>query len=479
MHWIERLVMCVVAVALTLTSLVHKLSCTTAVTNPDGTSESTVTRITRWGCSSDTVGLFANRHLAEHLFPYVSGSYTSDPPAVHGGTLEYPTLTGLWVWLSALPVSSVHGFMIVTALTFVPVVVVITLGLQRLAGRRAWIWAATPPLLLYALYNWDVLPVLMTVLGLLTACNGSRRWSPTTAAVLAGAAFGIGGAFKLYPIMFVVPLALAYLLDRGVIPRAIRWVRASAAVGTAVAALLAANVPFMLINFDGWASVFRFQAARSIDSTTLSVWYWGTLPWSNTAGPRFQHLLGLAATSATAVTIIVTLVVGVIIARRTGRMPWVQTSAAMLCMYMLCNKVDSLQYVLWLLPFFAVLRIRLGWVVAYLVADLAAFVGWFRWNFYTSIGNLEATWAQQALAVGVWGRAGLLIALWFAFFAAPVASATSMPAPTRDPEEDTAAGRRLASASDDQDERHDENAVSVGHALQQSQPPGGSVSMES
>ncbi|KQO62156.1 glycosyltransferase 87 family protein [Curtobacterium sp. Leaf261] len=417
---LERVLMCVVAVVLTCASAAHKLTCSIMLTNPDGSEVGTLTRVTRYGCYSDLQALWGRRTLEDHLFPYVAGTYGGTPPDLGGGTVEYPTLTGLWVWLSALPVSTFPGFIVATALTFVPVVVVIVLCLQGIAGRRAWIFAATPPLAVYALYNWDLLPVMMTAIGLALVLVGPRRWRPSTRVVLAALAFGIGAAFKLYPAMFVLPLVLAVLLDRGPTPLAARVRTAGAAVLASIAAVAAANVPFMIVNFTGWASVFRFQAARVIDQSTMSIWWWGFLPWSNTSDPDRQHLMMLAATVSTAVGLVIVVVAGVIVGRRTGRMPWVQTSAAMLCVYMLCNKVDSLQYVLWLLPFFVVLRVRTGWIVGYLLADLATFVGWYRSLFYKSIGNVETTWADQALTVGVWGRAVLLALLAVTFLRARV-----------------------------------------------------------
>jgi hypothetical protein len=410
---VERIAMCVVALALTGVSLAHKLSCT----GPLGT-DSWAVHVSRTACYSDTASLFTSRDLARHVLPYVHGWFTADPPTLHGGTVEYPTLTGLWVWLTALPVSTVQGFLVVTALSFVPAVVVVVLGLQRLAGRRAWIWSATPPLALYALYNWDVLPVAATVAGLVLALRPPRRWSPTLAAVLAGALFGVGGAFKLYPVMFVVPLALASLLDRG---SAVRWPRAVGSVGGAVAVVVAANLPFALVHPAGWLSVFEFQAARPIDGTTLSIWSVVVTPFLHGDAATEQHALGLASTLSTAVGILVVLAVGIVLGVRSGTMPWVQTGAAMLCVYMLCNKVHSLQYVLWLLPFLAVVRIRAGWIAAYLVADLATFVGWFRQTYYHALGNQSATWADHLLTVGVGGRAVLLVVLAVLFLRSSLA----------------------------------------------------------
>ena len=61
--------------------------------------------------------------------------------------------------------------------------------------------------------------------------------------------------------------------------------------------------------------------------------------------------------------------------------PWLPVCAAMLAAYLLFNKVHSPQFVLWLLPFFVLLRIRAGWILAYFVADAAIGIGFFRWQY--------------------------------------------------------------------------------------------------
>lgn len=414
LHPLETIAMVVLTVGMTLLSFWHKSTC-----------GGTIGDIARKACYSDVAALWGGRELGAHVFPYIHGSYTTDPPAVHGGTLEYPTLTGVFVWLTALPVDSTANFIVVTLIVFIPVAAVVTLLLARTAGRRAWIWCATPPLAIYALYNWDVLPVLMTVVGAALVLAGPRRWSPTLRVLLGAAAFGVGGALKLYPVMFVLPLALAVLVHPGVAGAArsagARVLAALAPIGVAVGVVLLANVPFMVVNFAGWFSVFQFQAARVIDASTLSIWYWGFRPWSDDTGAHTQHLMGLAATASTAVAIIAVVVVSLALPRNGRPYPWMQTSFALLCVYMAFNKVDSLQYTLWLMPFFVLLRLRWGWIVAYLLADLAAFGGWYRWIYYSTLGRPSgSTWADQALSIGVWGRFALLLAMAVAVFGTEV-----------------------------------------------------------
>lgn len=404
---VELVVMCVVAVALTVGSLLHKLRCA-----EQGLG---LADVTGRACLGDTLSLWGIRDLGTHVFPYV-GALQADPP-LPPGTLEYPTLTGLWAWASALFVDTLPAFLVVTAVTFVPVVVVVTVMLAKTAGRRAWLFAATPPLFLYALYNWDLLTVLCTVAGLFAAVRWPGGRAPVRRAVVVGALFGLGGAFKLYPVAFVAPFALAFLVDAALAwPDRLR--RAGAAVGAAVAVLVAANLPFALIAPASWFSVIRFQGIRDVDPSTLSVWYWGLQPWSASTDPQTQHTLNLLATAATAVTVVAVLVAGVVIGIRRGRMPWIETSAALLCAYLVSNKVDSLQYVLWLLPFFVVVRVRIGWALAYIGANLLLFFGWFRSFYLHAVGTTGRTYADEALSVGIWGQAILLVVLVFVFLRA-------------------------------------------------------------
>jgi hypothetical protein len=93
----------------------------------------------------------------------------------------------------------------------------------------------------------------------------------------------------------------------------------------------------------------------------------------------------------------------------------------MLCGFLLLHKVHSPQYTLWLVPMFVLLRVRWGWIVAYFAADLVMGIGIFRWLyevFYGEDGSIFDGLAAQAVMVGVWGRAALLVGLFCAFLMA-------------------------------------------------------------
>ncbi len=84
---------------------------------------------------------------------------------------------------------------------------------------------------------------------------------------------------------------------------------------------------------------------------------------------------------------------------------------------MLWNKVHSPQYASWLLPFFVLIRIHWFWWVAYSIADLAVYIGIFRWFYDFSVSQNAATMtaAKWMLVWGVRAR-GLLLLLLFVVF---------------------------------------------------------------
>jgi hypothetical protein len=64
------------------------------------------------------------------------------------------------------------------------------------------------------------------------------------------------------------------------------------------------------------------------------------------------------------------------------------------------------------------LRIPLGWAFAYYIADLAMGIGIFRWYYAIEFGQPAGIYdgfSAQAVVIGVWGRAALLVALFYVF----------------------------------------------------------------
>ncbi|MFC7342641.1 glycosyltransferase 87 family protein [Saccharopolyspora griseoalba] len=348
------------------------------------------------------------------MFPYVHGSIDSDG-SLHGGVVEYPVLTGVLIWLGALPVHTDAGFLLVSALLLTPFGLAVTWWLGRLSRWRALLWAIGPPLVFYAFHNWD-LAVVACAVGAIHLVHRPGSTAPLRRrATWAGVLLGVGFAVKIYPAIFVLPLAL-YVLTSG---PGRDWRGALRVAGAAAGTAVLVNLPFALAGFEGWWASFEFQSRRQVDLSTNSIWFWGFREW--TGEQWFQDAMGLVSPALMLVAFAVACWVGWLRCARTGWFPWLQVSAAMLCAFLLLHKVHSPQYALWLLPFFALVRVRWGWIAAYLVADAAMYAGVFRWLYLISSGEPSGIYdgfTAQALMIGVWGRAALLVGLFAAFLSA-------------------------------------------------------------
>ena len=70
------------------------------------------------GCYNDVQFLWGVRGLDQHIFPYIHGHLQNGN--VVGGTVEYPVLTGVFIWLTALPAHGADSFLVWSAFVLLP-----------------------------------------------------------------------------------------------------------------------------------------------------------------------------------------------------------------------------------------------------------------------------------------------------------------------------------------------------------------------
>lgn len=385
-----------VAVLMLILGWFGKVSCIGPTYDANGISTAFEAHKNTYLCYSDIQQLWPQRGISDHVFPYVHGSLLGEN--LLNGAIEYPVLTGLFVWLTALFAHTDGQFLAISAVFLAPFGVITAWLLAKLTGRRALIWAAAPALIFYGYLNWDLL---------VCASFAAAVWAWWRGRPVAAAAWlAVGAALKLYPAMFVFPLILERL--------AARDRRGAVRVALTAGGLwLLINLPFLLINPHGWWATYAFQKERHAGITTNSIWFWGfggistgTLNW-------LTPILILVAWAGA-------LGYGWRRTRGGEHYPWIQVSGAMLCGFLLLNKVHSPQYLLWLLPFFVLIRVRWGWWVSYWVFDALLFAGLFEWYGVLTAGGDEGL-AKEAAVLGVWGRAVMLVLLYVVFLVSPLA----------------------------------------------------------
>ncbi|MFC4373971.1 glycosyltransferase family 87 protein [Nocardia halotolerans] len=370
-------------------------------------------------CYSDIQFLWLGRDIDNHVFPYVNGGI-NEAGALVGGAVEYPVLSGLLMWAGAIGVDNDADFLWHSALLLTPFALLSAWMLARLAGPAALLWAIGPPLVLYAFHNWE-LPVVCTAVAAVYVMTMLTGLSVRTRGIIAAVLLALGFCLKIYPGIFVLPLAF-YVLTEGM-PRGSRKLRELDVAGAAQTLLAAmvtvtvVNLPFVLAGVEGWRASIAFQQARQADITTNSIWYWGHQALFGRATETtttWHDMVSIASPALIFASFALAMWLGYRRWTPTTAFPWVGVSAAMLCGFLLFHKVHSPQYTLWIIPFLVLLEVPWSLVAAYLVADAAVGIGVFRYFAALGAGEDHAL-LEATVQFGVWLRSALLIVLFFLF----------------------------------------------------------------
>lgn len=286
-------------------------------------------------CYSDLPVLYDARGLADGRFPYATAH-----------SFEYPVLTGYLADVTARMVHTHAGYYLLNSVILLVCTLVTVWAVKRLASvEAALIVALSPVLALTGTINWDMVPVMFTVLALLAWTRDKPE--------LAGLAIGLGAATKFYPALLLFPL----LLSR-------QWTPFLKAFGAAIASWIVVNLPVMVLYFDGWLEFFRLNQSRRADFG--SIWY---------------GLQAYGIGPITPLNLIAVLLLGaclVAIAFFAPRNVFV-LSFLTVAAFLITNKVYSPQYVLWLLPLAVLAGAPLWSLAGWQLAELGYW--WAVWRY--------------------------------------------------------------------------------------------------
>ncbi|MFC7327970.1 glycosyltransferase family 87 protein [Marinactinospora rubrisoli] len=331
----------------------------------------------QYGCYSDVFPLYFRDELDTGVVPYLDRA------------VEYPVLTGALMYLLAGAVSWLPdpmarglGYFDATAVVLGICLAAGVLGVGYLAGRRgggafdrraalaagAFV-ALTPPALLTAFINWDLLAVALATGGLAAHARGRHGW--------AGVLIGLAVAAKFYPLLFLGPLLVLAVRDL-VRDRDTGGLRAfGRTLGAAVLAWAVVNAPVAVAAPEGWATFFRFSQERGAD--------WGSVYYLlGMAGLMPSGDLDLLNRVGTGVLLLACVGVALLGVFARRRPPVEQLVFLVVAAFLITNKVWSPQFVLWLLPLAA-----LAWPRA--VPPLPALVVFGLWQL-AEIGYVLGVW---------------------------------------------------------------------------------------
>lgn len=195
------------------------------------------------------------------------------------------------------------------------------------ATWKVWVfWAVAPSMFFYALLNFDMPVVFLTVLAVYFRFKGNEDWS--------AAALGLGVVLKIYPII-LIPL---FLLGKK--PRdAIRYCVVAGGVWLLV------NSSFMLLDFKAWAFPYIWQTTREPTTDGLVWLIWKFL--GTKVATFFFPLLYVATFGIILKRVHKS---GILGSTAETRVLLLGFTAAVLGSFLLANRIFSPQYILWLLP---------------------------------------------------------------------------------------------------------------------------------
>ena len=374
----------------------------------------------RYGQFSDIRGFYGMHFYdGQNLWPFSEKILAGDTRVQH--PVEYPALTGLVMWLLSFFVSpsetAVFDYYRITAAFQIVLLAISAYLIFKIAGKKYGFYFILAPAVLYSLNrNWDI----WAIAAMLLAIDLFEKKRFQLSAIL----LAVSIATKFFPIVLMLPIMIIFLRNKQ-IKLFIRY-----AVTTAVAWAVI-NLPFVLINYEGWAYFYKFSAERGLGSASFFEITSIVVPSITFSSIHFYVL-----------NILALVVVTIYFAKLKSVPTLAATSFFVMFGFILFNKQYSMQYVIWLSALavltFSYLKREHRELLTYVYILWQSLELAFQYAFFQKI--LTSTYANTATpmtitvsntAYGYVGVARYILAVTFAlllakfFFAANAESAQS------------------------------------------------------
>ena len=280
----------------------------------------------KFGQFSDIRGFYGMHFYdGQHLWPFSEKTLLGDTKVQH--PVEYPALTGLIMWLLSFLVSpsqtAVFDYYRITAAFQIVLLAISAYLIFKLAGKKYGFYFILAPAVLYSLNrNWDIWAIAAMLLAIYLF---EKKIFQLSAILLA-----ISIATKFFPIVLMLPIMIIFLRNKQ-IKLFIRYALTTAIAWTVI------NLPFVLINYEGWAYFYKFSAERGLGSASFFEITNIILPSVTFSSIHFYILNTLALVAVTTYFV------------RLKSVPTLAaTSFFVMFGFILFNKQYSMQYVIWL-----------------------------------------------------------------------------------------------------------------------------------
>ena len=368
----------------------------------------------KFGQFSDIRGFYGMHFYdGQHLWPFSEKTLLGDTKVQH--PVEYPALTGLIMWLLSFLVSpsqtAIFDYYRITAAFQIVLLAISAYLIFKLAGKKYGFYFILAPAVLYSLNrNWDIWAIAAMLLAIYLF---EKKRFQLSAILLA-----VSIATKFFPIVLMLPIMIIFLRNKQ-IKLFIRYALTTAIAWTVI------NLPFVLINYEGWAYFYKFSAERGLGSASFFEITNIILPSITFSSIHFYILNTLALVAVTTYFV------------RLKSVPTLAaTSFFVMFGFILFNKQYSMQYVIWLSALavltFSYLKREHKELLIYVYILWQSLELAFQYSFFQKI--LTSTYANTATpmtitvsntAYGYIGVARYILAVIFALLLAKFFSAAN------------------------------------------------------
>ncbi|NDA91471.1 MAG: hypothetical protein EBY20_11370, partial [Alphaproteobacteria bacterium] len=278
------------------------------------------------GLMSD-IGNFYIFHFqdGQNQWPFSEKIFSGDMRVQH--PVEYPALTGLIMWLISFlvtPTSTVYvDYYRITAAFQIALLAVSAYLIYKLVGKKYAYYYILAPAVLYSLNrNWDIWAIATMLLSIYLF---EKQRFQLSAILLA-----VSIATKFFPIVLMLPIMIIFLRNKQISI----FIKYSL---TTLVSWLIINLPFVLINFDGWAYFYRFSAERGLGSASFYEITSILIPAIKFSSVHFYILNSITA-----------VIITYFFVKLKSKPNLAATSFFVMFGFILFNKQYSMQYVIWL-----------------------------------------------------------------------------------------------------------------------------------
>ena len=280
----------------------------------------------KYGRASDIYGFYGMHFYdGQHLWPFSEKILEGDTTIQH--PVEYPALTGLIMWLISFLVSpsptAIYSYYRITAAFQIVLLSICAYLVFKLSQKKYSYYFVLAPAVLYSLNrNWDIWAMAAMLLSIYLF---EKKRFQLSAILLA-----VSIATKFFPIVLMLPIMVILLRNRQISI----FIKYSL---TTLSTWLIINLPFALINFDGWAYFYKFSAERGLGSASFYEITSILMPMAKFNSAHFY------------VFNLITLILVTYFLLKLKSIPNLSaTSFFVMFGFILFNKQYSMQYVIWL-----------------------------------------------------------------------------------------------------------------------------------